>query len=136
MRIHSELVNLDYNPATDVLTVEWPDIRACQADEISLALGDIVGNIRNFGVRRLLVDSRKTAGGISDGQYEKVTARFIRDIIASPVEKVARLESADAAREARLAGLVRGCRMTIAFRNFATREEAVRWLEQGVYSFR
>ena len=136
MRIHSELVNLDYNPATDVLSVEWPDIHACNADEIGLALGDIVGNIRNFGVRRLLIDSRKTVGGIGNGHYDKITARFTRDIIASPVEKVARIGSADAAREARLAELLKACGMRIAFRNFATREEAVTWLEQGVYSFR
>lgn len=135
MRIHSEIVNLYYNPTTDVLSVEWPDIHTYNMDEIRSALGDIVLNIRNFGVKRLLIDSRKTVIGISNGQYEKITTQFIKDIIASPIEKVARMESADAARETRLAGLISGCRMTIAFRNFATKEEAVKWLELGVYKF-
>jgi hypothetical protein len=135
MRIHSEIVKLNYNPATDVLSVEWPDIHGYNVEEIRAALGDIVLNIRNFGVRRLLVDSRKAVISISNGEYDRMTTQCIKELVASPIEKVARIESGDAAREAWVAGLVKARGAAIAFRNFATREEAVKWLELGVYRF-
>lgn len=135
MRIHSEIVKLDYNSATDVLSVEWPDIHGYNVEEIRAALGDIVLNIRNFGVRRLLVDSTKAAISISNVEYDRLATWFVRELVASPIEKVARLESGDAAREAWVASLVKACRTAVAFRSFASKEEALKWLELGAYRF-
>ncbi|WP_114777431.1 hypothetical protein [Botryobacter ruber] len=128
MIIPSPLITLDYNPAKDVLIVEWPDIQEFSITEVKHSLQDIINTVKFYDVKNLLVDSRKAVIGVSKEEYTTIASGFIKELSGTRIQKVARLESNNKVKEAQVKE-ISPLITAIAFQNFSDFNEALRWLD-------
>ena len=128
MIIPSPLITLDYNPAKDILFVEWPDIQKFSLSEVKHSLQDVINTLKFYDVKNLLIDSRKAVIGVSKEEYASIASGFIRELSGTRLRKVARLESNSKTKEAQVRELTQ-LKAPIAFQNFSNRNEALKWLE-------
>lgn len=131
MIIPSKLIKLDYNVSTDVLSVKWPDFDGYSLEESVETISEVLRTVRHYDVKRLLIDSRSTIVNISREQYEKVATDFVKEIMKTRLEKVARIQTIDAMREEQVRGMSNSF-TSIAFKNFSTETEAILWLQEGI----
>lgn len=132
MLIHSGLITLDYNPATDVLVTSMPDIKEFSSSEVSFCLGLIVESVKNYHIGNLLLDSSKSVVEVEDEAYRALVLKFSMDLMGTRLKKLARVGTADARREEKAASLSAEVRqranLPIEFKSFATEDEAMAWL--------
>ncbi|WP_210487117.1 hypothetical protein [Rufibacter aurantiacus] len=126
MIIHSGIVTLDFDPDTEILVTEMPDVTHLAPPEVGFCLDVILDSIRGFHVGGLLLDASQSPEGAGDGANGDLARRFTEELGSTCVRKVARIGTADAL------GLQESTQpQTIArpfFRDFATRPEGMRWL--------
>jgi len=126
------LINLDYTPATDILAVELPDIRKFSISEVERSLELVVEAITSYDIKKLFLDSSKAVIEVDDEEYRSVIMKFSRQLLATRLQKLARVGSQVAAQEERAARLAdeitqRGA-LPVQFQNFSTKAEATNWL--------
>ncbi|MDQ3290557.1 MAG: hypothetical protein M3Q05_04635 [Bacteroidota bacterium] len=133
MLLYSGIINLDYNPTTDILVTSMPDVRQFGMSEVSFCLNLIVDNIRNYHIKNLLLDSSKSIIEVEDEVYKNITLRFGMDLMNTNLKKLARVGTIDKKREersAKLSGEIsQELQLPIEFKNFSNRVEAMEWLE-------
>jgi N-dimethylarginine dimethylaminohydrolase len=133
MIIPSALIKLDYEIATDVLTVEWPDVHSYTLNEVNETLNEVLKTIRHYDVKRLLVDASLTVVSIDKEEYTKIAGNFAQQLLKTRLEKVARIESIDRMREATIKENNKPAPLgPIAFKNFKNKPEALSWLRAGI----
>lgn len=132
MNIYKGIITLDYEPATDVLVTSMPDVRQYGLSEVSVSLGIIVSNIRNYDIKKLLLDASQSVVAVESESYSAVVKKFTLDLMSTRLQKLARVSTTDVLREAptaRIASEVRQeLRPTIEHRNFTSPIEALAWL--------
>ncbi|GHA65499.1 hypothetical protein [Pontibacter akesuensis] len=132
MLIYSGIITLDYTPATDVLVTSMPDVKQFSLSEVRFSLELIVENIRNYDIKNLLLDSSNSIIEVEDSAYKSVTSKFATDLMATRLQKIARVVTSDAKREERSARLATELKqemnMPVEFKNFTTRKDAMHWL--------
>jgi hypothetical protein len=128
MIIPNKFIKLEYSPTTDVLLIEWPNIQDYSLPEIRYILQDIVSNVKNYDIKKILADTRKSVIQVDAAAYGDVLNQLAADLMTTRLEKFARLSTQDKTREkiVKQAGaLVAG---TIQFKNFDNSREALEWL--------
>jgi hypothetical protein len=55
------LIKLPYDPGTDVLSIEMPNVKYNMESDFKQALEIIIENIKNYDVKKLLIDARKSS---------------------------------------------------------------------------
>lgn len=134
MLIYSGIITLDYNPATDVLATNMPDIREFSSSEVAYCLDLIVESIRGYDIKNLLLDASKSVVEVEDEAYKAITTKFSMGLMNTRLKKIARVATEDAKREEKSAKITRELRqelhLSIEHRNFTGREEAMDWLLQ------
>lgn len=128
------LIKLDYNPSTDILFIEWPHVEPYTLPEIRRTLELVVEYIRNYDVKKLLIDGSKTqvSPQLEEVEYKALVTQFVQDLKKTRLQKAARIITQDKVREARskelAAELKQEVQLTVQDRSFATRSEALEWL--------
>jgi len=134
MIIYSGIITLNYNPATDVLDTSMPDVKQFGLSEVSFCLQLIVESIRNYDIKKLLLDSSKSVVEVEDEPYKAVTTKFGTELMGTRLKKIARVATADARREEKSATvsaeLRRELNFPVEFRNFTSKAGAMEWLLQ------
>lgn len=132
MLINSGVAALDYDPATDILHAECPDIHEYDLLQLHRAFTIIVEAINNYDIKFFILDFTKTSINISQEDYKVVMNQFSRDLTATRLQKLARIATRDAAREKRVENLVMEVeekkKPGIEFRSFTSRAAATDWL--------
>lgn len=132
MIIYNGIITLDYNPSTDVLATSLPDVRQFGLSEVSFCLDLIVQNIRNYDIKKLLLDSSQSVIEVENEGYKAITQKFGADLKGTRLKKIARVGTSDAKREEMSAKLSTELRLElnlpIEFRNFSSATEAMDWL--------
>ena len=130
------LIVLEYEPSTDILTVEWPNLETYLLPEVRMALKTLVEYIRSYDVKRLLIDASKskTAPGLMDSpEYKEVITNFVIDLSQTRLQKSARIIALDPEREIKTQKLTTEIRSETKFQvknqEFHTKEEAIAWLK-------
>lgn len=127
----SNLMTFDYNPATDILFVEWPDIHDFFIQEIEEEIRVLVDTIKHYDVKKLLIDTSKAVIEVNDTQYKAILASFAHSLaVNTRLKKLARVSSNNSSREklvdeSKDASLVAE---KIAFQNFTNKNAALEWL--------
>ncbi|MFT2009101.1 hypothetical protein ACMA1I_10535 [Pontibacter sp. 13R65] len=131
MIIPNNLIRLEYNPVTDILVVEWPDIYSYTISEANHTLQAIINAIKHYDVKKLLIDGRRTIIGIPQSEYEIILQNFSRELKDSRLKMVARIESENATKELQMKQLTSSFKQkaTIDYQSFASVSEALAWLE-------
>ncbi|GAA4443466.1 hypothetical protein GCM10023188_44280 [Pontibacter saemangeumensis] len=132
MIISSEVIVINYAPATDILSAGLPDIRQFALEEVRHCLGLIVESVRQYEVRNLLLDASKSVVEVGEEAHRTLLIDFCLELQGSPLERVARVATPDPGREERSARLsaelIQELEPALAFGSFATEEEAMAWL--------
>ncbi len=131
--LENSILQLEYNPATDILRVRYPDLQRYHLSEIKHSLQVMVETIRNYDVRKLMLDASTTSVEIDDEQNRQLTLELAGMLAKTRLLKVARVRPFVAEVEtraqqnievARAAGL-----LTYEVGTFTSCEEAMRWLQ-------
>lgn len=132
MLIHNGIINLDYNPATDILITSMPDIRQIGLSEASFCLELVVENIRCYDIKYLLLDANKSVMDAEDQTYKAVTTKFAQDLTNTHLKRIARVETPDTRWEEKAAKVALELRqelnLPIEYQTFPTKAEVLGWL--------
>lgn len=128
MIIPNKFIKLDYNPTTDVLFIEWPNMHEYSLPEVKYIIDEIVETVKHYDIKRILTDSRESAITVDKAAYSSMINQLALDLSKTRLLKFARLATPDPNREqiARdAAALVVG---EIQYKSFESTEEAIEWL--------
>lgn len=125
----SGILTLDYDPATDILFVEWPDMQHVVLPEIKQALKVLVDHVRNHDIKRLLIDSSKANIDLDGDDYKELLKEFGMNIMSTRLQKLARVLTADKNRERQVEQAKQEIGLTVELKSFTDREEALNWLK-------
>lgn len=133
MLLYNGIITLDYNPATDVLVTDLPDVRQFGLSELRFCLDLIVKSVINYDIKQLLLDSSHSVAGTEDEAHKAVTANFGIDLMKTRLKRIARVGAADAARGEKEAGVASELRqeldLPVKIRTFFSKNEAMGWLQ-------
>jgi hypothetical protein len=136
MLIHRDgLIELNYDAATDILTVSWPDIVETHGPGLDYSFGKLVETIKYYDIKKLIIDSRFNKVFIQEEEYTLLVKRIHKELSLTRLEMAARLGSLDEAREAKASKhavhIIDQIKPAFAFRNFDNANEALEWLKAG-----
>ena len=126
----SSLFILDYDPATDILSLDWPDVKEFLVPAASQEVSVLIDSIKHYDVKKLLIDTSKAKVDVASSEYQKFISEFAQDLKSTRLQKFARVATTDPEREkmAEIARQTTNINETIEFRNFASKDEARAWL--------
>ena len=132
MQIYRGMITLNYNPVTDVLVSDMPDIKQFGLAEVSFCLGLIVENVRNYDIKNLLLDSSKSIIDVENEAYQAISNQFGKDLLSTRLKRIARVGTTDIRREENAAKvtaeLKQQLNLPIQFKSFSNQAEAMKWL--------
>ncbi|GAA4431577.1 hypothetical protein GCM10023188_19260 [Pontibacter saemangeumensis] len=122
-------IRLDYDPASDILSFAMPSVNDVVMPEMRRCLVTVVEHVRNYDVKRVLLDARETAIGVGQEIYVPVIAEFYGSLATTRLQKVARLVTPGSQRERIIHGIFEGIHFPMEVRPFAEAAPAVEWLQ-------
>lgn len=130
----NSLIRLDYDPATDILVVEYPDLHDFLLTEIKRSIDTLVDTVKHYDVKRIMLDSTRTIISVSDEESREIALYLTAGLMRTRISKVARVQSPSATVEATAEGNIRHIKESISLpfdlQNFTNRKEAVEWLKK------
>jgi len=131
--IDNGVIKLDYDPATDILHVNYPDLHGYLVPEINYNIDIIVDQVRSYDVKNMLLDARQTVISIDTDASRKVAVYLASALSKTRLMKVARVASPNPDLENRSEGTIHEINSTInlpfQLRSFTDVEEAIMWLK-------
>lgn len=122
------LIKLDYDPSTDILFVDMPTVNSIVMPEVRRALAIIVEHVRNYDVKRLLIDARKTEVEVNEESYATMIGNFSGELLATRIQRVARIVTHSEVRENVVREVYKKKQLPIDFQSFTEIAPAVEWL--------
>jgi hypothetical protein len=137
MLLHrTTLMELHYEPSTDIMSVIWPEIEESPAEQVEENLQLITLSIKTYYISRFLMDARQTRLVPDLLQLEAIYLRLFKALSEAGLQKFARVKSLTREREmisleaihnihtsSRTKGYIK-----YQFLNADTVEEATKWL--------
>ena len=126
----SSLITLDYDPATDVLSMDWPDVKDFLVPEVERELKVLIDNIKHYDVKKLLIDTSKAKVELKEAEYQAFITAFANTLKDTRLEKVARVGTDNPNREklSDQAKTTSRIDQFMEFQSFNSRTEALAWL--------
>lgn len=128
----NSIIKLDYNPATDILEVAYPDLHGFLVPEIKHSINTLVENVKNYDVKKILLDSTKTVISVTDEESREVTTCLATGLIKTRVQQIARLQSPSTTVEKTAQGNIRHIQESLSLpfqlKNFNSKADAIEWL--------
>jgi hypothetical protein len=130
----NSIILLDYNPATDILQVDYPDLNSLHLSEIRHSLKLLVEAVIGYDVKKLLLDASNTATNLSVEDNKNLSLELAADLAKTRLQKLARIQpnvqlseviAQQNIRQIKLAGL-----MSYQLQTFTSRPEAIEWLKR------
>lgn len=128
MLIPNKFIKLEFDPATDVLYLEWPNIHDYTVYELRFILNDLISTVRNYDIKKILADSRSSALTLPAQEYGAIVDEFAKDLSTTRLQKFARLTTGQGYREKAAEKAAEDMKDKIMVRSFYTMEEALAWL--------
>lgn len=127
-------IRMDYDPATDILCVEYPDLETLMLPAIKHSLMMLVEAIRNYDVGKLLLDASKTNIHVSEEESREVTMQLAADLLKTRLQKVARIQPVDPIRESNAQSNIRHMAqnnlLPYQLQTFTSKAAAMDWLQE------
>ncbi|MFC6996642.1 hypothetical protein [Rufibacter roseus] len=126
------IIKLDYNPATDILEVAYPDLVGYMLPEIKNSIDTLVDFLISYDVKRMLLDSSRTTIAVSQEESREITVYLVAGLTKTRMQKLARLQSESVAVENTASNNVSHIKqqglLPFPLENFNNKAEAVEWL--------
>ena len=130
----NSIIKLDYNPATDILVVKYPDLHNYLLPEIRHSIDILVETVKNYDIKKVLLDSTNTVVSVSAEESRDVALYLAAGLVQTRVVKLARVQSRSEVVETRAKGNIALVQQTqslpFLLKNLSTTEEAMAWLEE------
>ncbi|WP_347158848.1 hypothetical protein [Pontibacter chitinilyticus] len=135
MLLHKDgLIELNYEVATDILTVCWPDMTGFTRSEIGYALQKLIDTLKHYDIKKLLIDARSRVVELPEEEYADLMLDFSRNLLSTRLMKVARLQTLDMSREKKVeratAKVEKQVQIDIPYKSFADEVSALAWLRE------
>lgn len=131
----SSIVKLEYDPATDIIEVAYPDLHTYLLPEIKYTIDVMVDIIKSYDIKKLMLDSSRTAIAVSDEESREVATYLAKGIATTRVQKVARLQSPTQEVETVAQNNIKSLEQTqllpFQLQNFSDRTDAITWLKEN-----
>lgn len=127
----NSIITLDYNPATDILSVTLPDIQAHSISEVARCFDIIVEHVISYDIKKILLDSSKTVVEVDDEAYRSLILQFSMKLLKTRLQKIARIGTPVASQEQRanqVAEEIQQANPVAAYQNFTGKAAALDWL--------
>jgi len=125
-------LTLDYDPTTDILSFEMPNVDDVVMPEMRRSLTVIVEHVRNYDVKKVLLDARQTSILVDEDNYETIISQFYVDLMATRVQKIARLITYGSARERVVTKLLDKMYLSVEVQPFTEVSAAIAWLKSDI----
>jgi hypothetical protein len=126
------IVELDYQPAHDLLITCQPATRPYDANEVRSAFISIITHVKEYYITRLLLDFTRNTYDLTEPEYKNTMAQLTVGLLQTSLQKVARLSTPDAIREHKISSMLHTIQvavpMAVEVQMFTTKEEAMQWL--------
>jgi hypothetical protein len=126
------LITLEYDPATDILSLDWPDVQDLYVPELEIEVKELIKAINHYDIKKLLIDTSKAILNVQGEVYQTFLTEFARELMTTRLLKIARIGTTDLLREK----LVKESReslpssLALTFKIFNTKAEAMDWLQE------
>jgi hypothetical protein len=128
----NSVIKLDYNPASDILEVAYPDLHDYLISEIKSSINVLVNTVTNYDVKKVLLDSSKTVISVSEQESREVATYLATGLIKTRTKKLARVQSASAYVEntanSNIQHIQNSLPLPYEVRNFSNKASACAWL--------
>ncbi|MFD3003810.1 hypothetical protein ACFS7Z_25870 [Pontibacter toksunensis] len=128
----NSLIRLDYNPATDIMEVEYPDLHDYLLSEIKRSIDTLLDTVNNYDVKQLLLDSTRTIISVGDVESREIATYLAAGLMRTRVQKVARVQSPSATVETTAQNNIRHISavqvLPFELQNFSSKAMALEWL--------
>lgn len=128
----NSLIKIDYNPASDILEVAYPDLHEYLLPEIKHSINKLVENVISYDVKRLLLDSSHTVVAVEVEKSRGITTYLAAGLLKTRIQKLARLQSFNPTVELIAEGNISYVNQIMALpfelRNFTSKKQATAWL--------
>ena len=134
MLLHKDgLIELNYDVRSDILSVRWPDLNGITISELEFSITKLVDTLRHYDIKNLLIDSRSSkVADITREEHLKVLLDFVKLVMTTRLEKLARIETTDIGREGVVdiaaEEAINRLGIRFDFRNFSDEVSAWEWL--------
>jgi hypothetical protein len=137
MILHKDsLIELNYDVATDVLKVHWPDLTGFTMPEINYSLKKLIDTLRHYDIKKLLVDSRTSSiADVTKDEHHLILLDFTRKLMTTRLERLARIQTNDNSREDLVLQTadeaIHDLGIQFQFQNFSDEATALSWLNEN-----
>lgn len=125
-------IKLEYEPSTDILYVRAPDVHEYDLLQIYQAFNIFIEAVTNYDIKKCILDTSETDMNVSDEDHRIVMRHLGSGLMATRLQKLARIATKDAAREKRVEKYVKQVYDEVkpagTFKNFADKDAAIKWL--------
>ena len=128
----NSVIKLDYNPATDIVHVQYPDLYDYLLPEIIHSINILIDTVRNYDIKYLLLDGRQTVSATKTEEGREIALHLAASLAKTRLTKLARLQSYSPEVEDRAKANVKAIHSTMALpyelKDFTDEGEALAWL--------
>jgi hypothetical protein len=135
MILHRDgLIELKYEAATDILSVRWPNSRNASKAELQFSFAKLIDTLRHYDIKKLFIDASENVENVSDEEYAEMNQKFAEELVATRLQKIARLGAPNATRQKIIENIadveLQKRQGQLSFREFGDELSALEWLRQ------
>ncbi len=127
----NSLITLTYAPETDTLLAEWAVQDQYSLPEINQTLEKLVAIMCNYDVKNLLIDASKANFNLTNEDYRAIVEGLETAFGKTHIQRLARVTTSDPLREEKIYTIRKQVNLPYDFRDFKTKEDALKWLTNG-----
>ncbi len=128
----NSLIRLNYDPATDILLAECPDLHGYLLHEIKHSIDVLVDTAKNYDIKKLLLDSTNSVPSGKEEESMEVALYLATAIAKTRLQRMARVRPLSNTTEAKSLVQIRHIKEKHQFpfqlQSFSSRPEAISWL--------
>ncbi|OKL39604.1 hypothetical protein [Pontibacter flavimaris] len=128
MIIPNKFIQLDYNPTTDVLFIEWPNMHDYSLPEMRFIMEEVIASVKHYDIKKILADSRQSTITLDDETYGQLINGLALLLQTTRLEKFARLTTAELNRETIASHAASLVKDSIQYQSFDDAGVAMAWL--------
>src|SRR5688500_3020790 len=130
--LQNSILKLDYNPATDILEIDYPDLHGFLVLEIKHNINALVDIIKNYDIKKVLLDSTKTVISVSEEESKQVATYLAAGLVQTRVQKVAReqtqITNVETTAQFNISHIQASLSLPFQLKNFTSKADAIAWL--------
>ncbi|WP_156180603.1 hypothetical protein [Rufibacter radiotolerans] len=129
--LQNSLTQLEYDPSTDILYLDWPDTSLFTLEEVKGTLQDTVKAIKDYDIKKLFMDSSQREMNFYDAEFLEVMQEIAYSLLDTRLAKIARITTTDHYREQKVQEAQARAGIHLQVRSFADKETALEWLKDA-----